>query len=97
MARIQGHHIKYRREGVSNPEWVVDINMLMHRAISRVQITKATPAQYATLINFQHAVTAEANRMRMELDTGMDLRNLKPKPPMRRKKKRGKGMKRGKR
>jgi len=73
MARIQEHHISY------DPEWTVSINMLMHRTISRIQITKATPEQYARMINFQHAVSFECNRMREELDTGLDLRNLKPK------------------
>lgn len=75
MARIQRHHITY------DPEWVVEINMLMHRTISRIQITKATPEQYAGAINFAHAVNFEVNRMRQELDTGLDLRQLKPKGP----------------
>ncbi len=74
MARFQNHHITYE------PEWVVEVNMLMHRCISRVQITKATPWQYAGLTNFLHAVTFEHNRMRQELDTGKDLRIKKPKP-----------------
>ncbi len=74
MARIQNHHITYE------PEWTVEVNMLMHRTISRIQITKATAQQYADVINFQHAVTFEANRMRQELDTGVDLRIQKPKP-----------------
>lgn len=84
MARIQRHHITY------NPEWIVEVNMLMHRCISRVQITKATPQQYADLVNFQHAVTFEVNRMRQELDTGIDLRNLKPKNGKKKKKKKRK-------
>lgn len=74
MARIQRHHITYK------PEWVVELNMLMHRCISRTQITKATHPQYALLINFVHALTYEANRMRAELDTGLDLRVWHPKP-----------------
>ena len=73
MARIQEHHITY------DPKWTVSINMLQHRTISRIQITKATPQAYADLTNFVHAVTAEHNRMRQELDTGLDLRNLKTK------------------
>lgn len=87
MARTQGHHITYE------PEWVLGINMLQHRTISRIQITKATPEQYAGLTNFLHAVTFEHNRMRQELDTGLDLRQLKPKGP---KKKKGKERVRGK-
>lgn len=73
MARIQKHHISY------DPEWFVEVNMLQHRAISRIQITKATPQAYADLTNFMHTVSVEWNRMRMELDTGLDLRNIKPK------------------
>lgn len=72
MARIQQHHITY-----TPVEWTVDIGMLMHRTISRIQITKATPQQYADLTNFLHAVCYEWNRMRQELDTGQDLRVVK--------------------
>ena len=88
MARIQRHHITY------DPEWVVEINMLMHRCISRVQQTIATPQQYADLINYQHAVTFEVNRMRQELDTGVDLRIKKPKKVDKEKKGRRKKLKR---
>ena len=74
MARMQRHHITYE------PEWIVEINMLMHRTISRIQITKATPEAYAGLTNYVHAVNFEHNRMRQELDCpGLDLRQLKPK------------------
>ena len=73
MAKIQKHHMSY------DPEWIIEINMLQHRTISRIQITKATPQAYADLTNFVHAVTYEWNRMREELDIGGDLRNLKPK------------------
>lgn len=67
------HHITYQ------PEWTVSLNMLMHRTISRIQITKATPEAYAGLTNFVHAVNFEHNRMRQELDTGLDLRQKNPK------------------
>ena len=81
MARMQRHHITY------NPEWIVEINMLMHRTISRIQITKATPEAYAGLTNYVHAVNYEHNRMRQELDCpGMDLRQLKPKKKKHKKK-----------
>ncbi len=70
MARIQLHHITY------NPEWTVELNMLQHRTISRIQISHATPQRYADLTNFLHAVTYEWNRMRKELDLGGDLRVL---------------------
>ena len=82
MARIQNHHITY------DPEWVVEVNMLMHRTISRIQITKATPEAYAGLTNFVHAVNFEHNRMRQELDLGLDLRQKNPKK--KKKSKRGK-------
>lgn len=68
MARIQDHHIAY------DPEWSVELNMLMHRTVSRIQTTRATPQQYADVTNFVHAVVAEWNRMRYEMDTGKDLR-----------------------
>jgi hypothetical protein len=68
------HHITYQ------PEWTVSLNMHMHRTISRVQITKATPEAYAGVTNFVHALTFEHNRLRQELDCpGLDLRQLKPK------------------
>ena len=72
--RRQKHHIIYEPN-----EWVVELNMLQHRTISRIQITKATTWAYADLTNFLHAVSFEHNRMRQELDTGKDLRIKKPK------------------
>ena len=73
MANLQTHHINY------NTEWEIELTNQMHRCISRVQNTKATPEQYARLTNFAHAVMAEWNRMREELDTKYDLRQKKPK------------------
>jgi uncharacterized protein involved in exopolysaccharide biosynthesis len=52
----------------------VEIGNLMHRCVSRIQQTRATQQQYADVTNFVHAVVAEWNRMRRELDTGGDLR-----------------------
>jgi len=72
MAKIQNHHITY------DPEWVIELNLLQHRAISRVQITKATEQAFADLTNFLHAVAYEWNRMRMELDMEKDLRVIIP-------------------
>jgi hypothetical protein len=71
-AIIQRHHITY------DPEWIVELTMKMHQVISYLQRTKATPEQYALMINFQHAITYECNRMRMELDTDSDMRVRKP-------------------
>ena len=67
-AQIQFHHIEY------DSEWGVEIGNLMHRCVSRIQQTRATQQQYADVTNFVHAVVAEWNRMRRELDTGGDLR-----------------------
>lgn len=69
MARIQKHHITYKPV-----EWLLELNMLQHRTISRIQSTKATPMAYADLTNFVHALLFEWNRMRMEMETGVDLR-----------------------
>jgi len=71
MAVLQRHHITYE------PEWTVDLTNQMHRCISRIQSTRATPEQYARVVNFMHSVTFECNRMRAELDTGLDLRQKK--------------------
>ena len=68
MAKIQRHHITYE------PEWTVELTGHMHRCISVIQHTKSTPEQYARVINFLHSVSFEANRMRQELDTELDLR-----------------------
>lgn len=46
----------------------------MHRCVSRIQQTRATPQQYADVTNFLHSVAYEWCRMRCELDTGKDLR-----------------------
>lgn len=73
MAIMQNHHITYE------PEWDVPLGMAMHRVISRVQTTKATMEQYVKLTNYLHAITFEWNRMRSELDIGLDLRIKKPK------------------
>jgi len=73
MAIKQVHHISY------DTEWEVDLTMQQHRCISRIQNTRATPEQYASLTNFMHAVCFEWGRMREELDTDYDLRQKKPK------------------
>jgi len=71
-AIIQRHHITY------DPEHVVELKMLDHRSITRWQQTRATDEQYSLIINFLHALTHEANRLRAELDTGIDMRVRKP-------------------
>lgn len=73
MAILQYHHITY------DPEWDVELTMQMHKTITRIQSTRATPEQYARVTNFMHALSREWNRMRQELDTGLDLRQKKPK------------------
>ncbi len=72
MTIRQMHHINY------DTGHGVDLTMQQHRCVSRIQNTKATPEQYASLTNFAHAVMFEWNRMREELDTGDDLRQKKP-------------------
>jgi len=79
MARLQMHHVTY------NPPWEVEVTRQMHTCLGTIQMTKATEEQYARLINFQHALSHEVNRMRAELDTKKDLRVVK------------RGMKKGKR
>jgi len=73
MARIQSHHITYKPD-----EWEVDLTNQMHRVISRIQATKATPEQYARVTNFMHSLSHEWNRMRKELDLEKDCREPKP-------------------
>lgn len=72
MARLQQHHVTY------DPEWMLEITLQQHQCISRIQSTKATPEQYAHLVNFLHAVSFECNRMRMELDLKGDHRQRIP-------------------
>lgn len=69
MARIQRHHLIYKPV-----EWILPANMLAHRTVSRVQQTKASSQAYADLTAFVHALLFEWNRMRMELDVGVDCR-----------------------
>ena len=73
MAVYQNHHICY------DPAWIVELTAQMHKCITTIQITKATEDHYARLTNFLHAITSEWNRMRMELDSNLDLRTRKPK------------------
>jgi len=69
LARIQRHHLIYKPL-----EWILPANMLAHRTVSRIQQTRATTQSYADLTAFIHAMMFEWNRMRMELDTGVDCR-----------------------
>jgi hypothetical protein len=41
----------------------------MHRCITLLERLKVTPESYAEAINFQHVITAQVNKMRMQLDT----------------------------
>lgn len=68
MAKYNNHHISYE------PEVVVSVQQSWHRVVSRIQNTKATPTFYADLTNFVHSVVEEWNRVRKELETGLDLR-----------------------
>jgi hypothetical protein len=44
----------------------------MHKAVSLLNRLIVTPESYAEAINFQTAINAEVNRMRMILDTEGD-------------------------
>jgi hypothetical protein len=44
----------------------------MHKAVSLLNRLNVTPEHYAEAINFQTAINAELNRMRMILDTEGD-------------------------
>lgn len=65
----QNHHIFY---GGEMPEWTVNLRSWMHKAVSLLNRLKVTPEHYAEAINFQTAVNAEVNRIRMILDTEGD-------------------------
>ena len=70
MARkspIQKHHIRYGDESVSR-EWTVSLKMWMHKAVTLLSRLNPTEEHYMYAINFQHAVTAIVNDMRMALD-----------------------------
>jgi hypothetical protein len=67
----QNHHIVYPDE-VSRPEWTINLRSWMHKAVSLLGRLTVTPESYAEAINFQHAINAELNRMRMILDTEGD-------------------------
>ena len=64
----QNHHIHYE-DAVAPPEWTVNLRSWMHKAITLLARLKVTPEHYAEAINFQTAINAEVNRMRMILDT----------------------------
>jgi hypothetical protein len=44
----------------------------MHKAVTLLARLNVTPEAYAEAINFQTAINAEINRMRMTLDTEGD-------------------------
>ncbi len=67
----QNHHIVYPDEE-SRPEWTVNLRSWMHKAVTLLNRLKVTPEHYAEAINFQTAINAEINRMRMTLDTEGD-------------------------
>ena len=73
MAKINDHHIIY-----DAPPWEVELTGQQHRVITVIQNTRASGEQYARVTNFMHSVAHEWNRMRRELDTGMDLRTRNP-------------------
>jgi hypothetical protein len=67
----QNHHIIYPDE-VSRPEWTVNLRSWMHKAVTLLARLSVSPEAYAEAVNFQTAINAEINRMRMTLDTEGD-------------------------
>ena len=71
MPNLNKHHIAY------NPEWTVEIGYQEHKVITNIQRSSKNKEElYARLINLQHAISHECNRVRMELDTGIDCRQF---------------------
>jgi len=66
---IQRHHIRYRDINHCD-EWIVELKMWMHKAVTLLARLNPTPEHYALAINFQHAVTQVVNDHRMALDQG---------------------------
>ena len=66
MAKINNHHPDYQYE-----EWTLEVTGQMHRVLTVIQNTKASPEQYARLTNFLHSITQEWTRMRRDLDLGI--------------------------
>jgi hypothetical protein len=67
----QNHHIFYP-DAEPMPEWTVNLRSWMHKAVTLLGRLKVTPEHYAEAVNFQIAINAEVNRMRMILDTEGD-------------------------
>ena len=67
----QNHHIYYENSATF-PEWTINLRSWMHKAVTLLARLKVTPESYAEAINFQTAINAEVNRMRMTLDTEGD-------------------------
>ncbi len=65
------HHIIYPDEA-PRPEWTINLRSWMHKAVTLLARLKITPETYAEAINFQTAINAHINLMRMVLDTEGD-------------------------
>jgi hypothetical protein len=63
------HHIVYP-DAEPMPEWIISLRSWQHKAVTLLARIKVTPENYAEAINFQTAINAEVNRIRMLLDTG---------------------------
>jgi len=73
-SKPQLHHVDYKND------WIVELTGQMHRVITTIQNTNASPEQYARITNFVHSILFEWNRMRLELDTGKTMpKQRKPK------------------
>ena len=71
MPKLNKHHVVY------NPEWALEIGYQEHKVITNIQRSSKNKEElYARVVNLIHALTHEANRIRMELDTGLDCKEF---------------------
>ena len=77
MTRWNKHHIVYEGD-YDWPDFTVDVTWSSHRVISYIQLTKATPGKLRQLDDLIDALSFEKLRMKMELQSGLDLRMVKP-------------------
>ena len=76
MPKLNNHHVSY------DPEWTVQVGYQEHKVLTNIQRSNATEELYARVENLMVALTHEKNRIRMELDLGVDCKEFfrGPKP-----------------
>jgi hypothetical protein len=70
MPKMNKHHITYV------PEWTVEIGYMEHKVVTNIQRSNSTEELYARVENLTIAITHEKNRIRMELDLGIDCKEF---------------------